>query len=68
MRFSIITSTILLTLASALPDPTPQGYTGPCSVDNCGVNGLDCTYKGNLCVPFPSTDLALRKGCTCSTG
>lgn len=65
MRSNIIITSFLAGLAVALPDPTPQGYTGPCSVDNCGVNGLKCP---SLCVPWPSTDPALRKGCTCSTG
>lgn len=65
MRFTILITSLIVGLAAALPDPTPQGYTGPCSKDNCGVNGLQCR---SLCVPWPSTDPALRKGCTCSTG
>ncbi|KAH8891776.1 hypothetical protein GQ53DRAFT_864510 [Thozetella sp. PMI_491] len=43
-------------------------YTGPCSTTDCGENHLDCRGRGNLCVPYPSTDPALRQGCTCSTG
>jgi hypothetical protein len=66
MKFLILTS--LLALAAALPDPTPQGYTGPCSARDCGVNHLNCAAKSQLCVPWPSTDPALRKGCTCSLG
>jgi hypothetical protein len=66
MRFSILLTSALVALVSALPDPTPQGFSGPCSRDNCGASGKNC---GNLlCVPFPSTDPTLRKGCTCSVG
>ncbi|KAF1848127.1 uncharacterized protein K460DRAFT_280597 [Cucurbitaria berberidis CBS 394.84] len=65
MRLSIIVAALITSLATAMPDPLPQGYTGPCSVDNCGVKGLKCR---SLCVGWPSTDLALRKGCTCSNG
>ncbi|KAH7079678.1 hypothetical protein FB567DRAFT_126905 [Paraphoma chrysanthemicola] len=65
MRFSIVLATFLAAVVTAMPDPLPQGYTGPCSKDNCGVNGLQCR---SLCVPWPSTDPALRKGCTCSSG
>jgi len=65
MRFAIIIASVIAGLAAALPDPTPQGYTGPCSNDNCGVNSLQCGNR--LCVPWPSTDPALRKGCTCSS-
>ncbi|KAF1969788.1 hypothetical protein BU23DRAFT_475803 [Bimuria novae-zelandiae CBS 107.79] len=68
MRFTIVLASLLFTLASAMPDPLPQGFTGPCSTKDCGVNHLDCTNRGNLCVGWPSTDPALRKGCTCSTG
>ncbi|KAF2113498.1 hypothetical protein BDV96DRAFT_495937 [Lophiotrema nucula] len=68
MRSIVFLTTIFISLAIALPDPIPQGYTGPCSVTDCGVNHLDCRNKGNLCVPWPSTDPAKRKGCTCSTG
>ncbi|PSN75372.1 hypothetical protein BS50DRAFT_568047 [Corynespora cassiicola Philippines] len=68
MRFSVIVAAILPALALAMPDPLPQGYSGPCSVSDCGVNHLDCRGRGNLCVGWPSTDPALRKGCTCSTG
>ncbi|KAF2465168.1 uncharacterized protein BDR25DRAFT_199610, partial [Lindgomyces ingoldianus] len=53
-------------LASALPEPAPQGHTGPCSRTDCGVHHLDCTNRGYLCVPWPHADPALRKGCTCS--
>src|SRR5690242_8552958 len=66
MRFTIIIASLLVGIATALPDPTPQGYTGPCSDNNCGVSGKQCS-AGRLCVPWPSTDPALRKGCTCST-
>ncbi|KAK0706189.1 hypothetical protein B0T26DRAFT_629645, partial [Lasiosphaeria miniovina] len=41
-------------------------YTGPCSQSNCGASGQVCP-RGYLCVPWPSFDPALRKGCTCST-
>jgi hypothetical protein len=74
MRFSTVLpllSAIALTLtnlASALPDPVPQGYTGPCSETDCGVNHTNCRKKGYLCVPWPHVDPALRKGCTCSAG
>ncbi|KAF2246108.1 hypothetical protein BU26DRAFT_61854 [Trematosphaeria pertusa] len=68
MRLTVVITTLIVALTSALPDPTPQGYTGPCSVTDCGVSHLDCRNKGNLCVPWPSTDPALRKGCTCSLG
>lgn len=64
MRFAIIFASFVAGLAVALPDPTPQGYAGPCANDNCGVNGLQCGNR--ICVPWPSTDPALRKGCTCS--
>ncbi|KAJ4988610.1 hypothetical protein SVAN01_05901 [Stagonosporopsis vannaccii] len=67
MRFTFIVASLLVGLAAALPDPLPQGYTGPCSDNNCGVSGTRCG-SGRLCVPWPSTDPALRKGCTCSTG
>jgi hypothetical protein len=66
MRLSIILATLLASIVTAMPDPLPQGYTGPCSADNCGVNGLKC--RSRLCVPWPHTDPALRKGCTCSNG
>ncbi|KAL6704393.1 hypothetical protein ACN47E_008245 [Coniothyrium glycines] len=68
MRASFILTTLLASIAVAMPDPLPQGYSGPCAVDNCGVNGLDCRGKGNLCVGWPTTNPATRKGCTCSTG
>ncbi|KAK4167504.1 hypothetical protein QBC43DRAFT_311980 [Cladorrhinum sp. PSN259] len=42
-------------------------YTGPCSVSNCGATGKVCP-RGYLCVPWPSFEPALRKGCTCSIG
>ncbi|KAK4183725.1 hypothetical protein QBC35DRAFT_393246 [Podospora australis] len=42
-------------------------YTGPCSASNCGADGRVCR-RGWLCVPWPSFDPALRKGCTCSLG
>jgi hypothetical protein len=65
MRVSIVLATLFASFVTAMPDPIPQGYSGPCSRDNCGVNGLKCQ---SLCVPWPHTDLALRKGCTCSNG
>ncbi|KAH8731786.1 hypothetical protein GQ44DRAFT_603940 [Phaeosphaeriaceae sp. PMI808] len=65
MRFSFIIAAFLTSFAIAMPDPLPQGYSGPCERDNCGVNGLKCR---SLCVPWPHTDPALRKGCTCSNG
>ncbi|KAF2023607.1 hypothetical protein EK21DRAFT_80500 [Setomelanomma holmii] len=65
MRLSLVIATLLASIVTAMPDPLPQGYTGPCSKDDCGVDGLQC---GSLCVPWPSTDPALRKGCTCSNG
>ncbi|KAF1945549.1 hypothetical protein EJ02DRAFT_338598 [Clathrospora elynae] len=65
MRFTIVLVTLLASIATAMPDPLPQGFTGPCSKDNCGASGLKCP---SLCVPWPHTDLALRKGCTCSNG
>lgn len=52
----------------AEPEPPFVPYTGPCGVSNCGVNGLDCRKKGQLCVPWPHMDLDKRKGCTCSYG
>ncbi|KAF2865724.1 hypothetical protein BDV95DRAFT_506333 [Massariosphaeria phaeospora] len=66
MRLSIILSTLLMGVALALPDPTPQGYSGPCSTSNCGVSGKTCS-GGRLCVGWPSVDPAKRKGCTCSS-
>ncbi|KAK3386775.1 hypothetical protein B0H63DRAFT_468366 [Podospora didyma] len=45
---------------------TSAQYTGPCSANNCGASGTVCA-RGWLCVPWPSFDPALRKGCTCST-
>lgn len=65
MHFSVVFATLLASIAVAMPDPVPQGYNGPCSVDNCGVKGLKCQ---SLCVPWPHMDPALRKGCTCSNG
>ncbi|EOA84081.1 uncharacterized protein SETTUDRAFT_92088 [Exserohilum turcica Et28A] len=66
MRPTILITSFLISIALALPDPTPQGYTGPCSNDNCGVTGKNC--GGQICVPWPSFDLDKRKGCTCSLG
>ncbi|KAF9737482.1 hypothetical protein PMIN01_05261 [Paraphaeosphaeria minitans] len=68
MKLAVAIASLLVTLAAAMPDPLPQGYTGPCSTRDCGVDHLDCTRRGNLCVPWPHTDPALRKGCTCSVG
>ena len=65
MRFAILITSIIIGLATALPDPTPQGYSGPCETSNCGVTGAKCR-SGALCVGWPNTDPALRKGCTCS--
>ncbi|EMD67404.1 hypothetical protein COCSADRAFT_34222 [Bipolaris sorokiniana ND90Pr] len=65
MRFSIVVATFFASVALAMPDPLPQGYNGPCARDNCGVNGLNCGRR--LCVGWPNTDPALRKGCTCTT-
>ncbi|KAF7680291.1 hypothetical protein GT037_001942 [Alternaria burnsii] len=50
-----------------MPDPLPQGYSGPCAKDNCGVSGQVCS-GGAICVGWPSVDPAKRKGCTCSRG
>lgn len=66
MRFSVVLATFIASVALAMPDPLPQGYTGPCSNDNCGVTGQKCTNQ--ICVPWPHTDLDKRKGCTCSNG
>jgi hypothetical protein len=68
MRLSTIFMTFLVTIVTAMPDPLPQGYTGPCSETNCGVDGLNCRKKHQLCVPWPSMEEELRKGCTCSYG
>ncbi|KAF2191872.1 hypothetical protein K469DRAFT_718932 [Zopfia rhizophila CBS 207.26] len=68
MRFIVVLAALLTGIAFAMPDPLPQGYNGPCSTKDCGVNHLDCTRRGNLCVAWPHTDPALRKGCTCSSG
>lgn len=57
----------MASLAAAVPAPQPAGYTGPCSPDNCGIQGTNCG-KGYLCVPFPHMDPELRQGCTCSLG
>ncbi|KAL8303134.1 hypothetical protein RB601_008031 [Gaeumannomyces tritici] len=58
----------MASLVAAVPALQPRQYTGPCETTNCGAQGLDCTHRGNLCVAFPHTDAALRKGCTCSVG
>jgi hypothetical protein len=42
-------------------------YTGPCSDQACGETSKVCP-RGYMCVPWPSFDPALRKGCTCSYG
>jgi hypothetical protein len=65
MRFTVLITSIIIGLATAMPDPTPQGYSGPCDVSNCGATGAKCR-SGALCVGWPNTDPALRKGCTCS--
>ncbi|KAH6622501.1 hypothetical protein F5144DRAFT_329494 [Chaetomium tenue] len=57
-------STLLLL---ALVAATFGQYTGPCSTSACGAEGKPCG-RGYLCVPYPHTDPALRKGCTCSYG
>ncbi|KAF2730234.1 hypothetical protein EJ04DRAFT_445476 [Polyplosphaeria fusca] len=64
MQLSIILMAVMASFAfaRALPDPTPQGYTGPCSDTNCGAKGDNCYKKG--CVSWPS--LGAPKGCTCS--
>ncbi|KAA8617605.1 hypothetical protein Ptr902_02513 [Pyrenophora tritici-repentis] len=67
MRLSTILATLLATLAVAYPDPTPQGYSGPCTENKCGINGNQCG-TGQICVGWPHTSPALRKGCACSTG
>lgn len=67
MRLSVVLATLLVAIVSAMPDPLPQGYTGPCKPNNCGASGTKCR-NGYLCVPWPHTDPALRKGCTCSLG
>jgi hypothetical protein len=70
MRLSILVATLLATLALAVPASVEmletRAYTGPCAQTNCGVTGKNCGYL--LCVPWPHTDLELRKGCTCSYG
>ncbi|CAA9963117.1 hypothetical protein PTTW11_07060 [Pyrenophora teres f. teres] len=66
MLLSTMLTTLLATLVIAYPDPTPQGYSGPCEVDNCGVSGSKCS-AGRLCVGWPNVNPALRKGCTCSS-
>jgi hypothetical protein len=66
MRLAIIVAAFLASIVAAMPDPLPQGYTGPCSNDNCGVSGTVC--RSQICVPWPHTDLDKRKGCTCSNG
>ncbi|KAF2791817.1 hypothetical protein K505DRAFT_223056, partial [Melanomma pulvis-pyrius CBS 109.77] len=55
----------LFTLAAALPDPTPQGYSGSCTKSDCGASHKVCG-SGYLCVGYPTLDPATRKGCTCS--
>lgn len=65
MRLFIIVATFLAAVVTAIPEPLLQGYSGPCSKDNCGVNGLKCR---SLCVGWPTTDPALREGCTCTNG
>ncbi|KAE8828162.1 hypothetical protein PTNB73_06619 [Pyrenophora teres f. teres] len=49
MLLSTMLTTLLATLVIAYPDPTPQGYSGPCEVDNCGVSGSKCS-AGRLCM------------------
>jgi hypothetical protein len=68
MRYLPLAVLALLTaLATALPDPLPQGYTGPCSKNECGADRKICP-RGYLCVPTPHPDLDKRKGCSCSYG
>jgi hypothetical protein len=67
MRFPVIVAAFLASVAIAMPDPLPQGFSGPCSKNNCGVSGKVCA-GGAICVGWPSTDPAKRKGCTCSQG
>jgi hypothetical protein len=66
MRLTIIVAAFFASIVVAMPDPLPQGYTGPCSNNACGVSSKNCGNQ--ICVPWPSTDPALRKGCTCSLG
>ncbi|EAT77087.2 hypothetical protein HBI56_207930 [Parastagonospora nodorum] len=66
MRFSIIVATLLASIVTAMPDPLPLGYNGPCSRDNCGASGTNCGNR--ICVGWPSTEIEKRKGCTCTTG
>ncbi|KAF2125306.1 hypothetical protein P153DRAFT_389469 [Dothidotthia symphoricarpi CBS 119687] len=62
MRPSILIASLLAGIAVAVP------YTGPCQTTNCGVDRLDCTNKGHLCVAYPDSDPSRRLGCTCSSG
>ncbi|KAK0639389.1 hypothetical protein B0T16DRAFT_298378, partial [Cercophora newfieldiana] len=50
---------------AALAAVSSAQYTGPCSNNACGTQGLPCP-RGYLCVPYPSFNPADRKGCTCS--
>ncbi|KAF2749072.1 hypothetical protein M011DRAFT_399611 [Sporormia fimetaria CBS 119925] len=67
MRLSIFITAVLTTVVAAMPDPLPQGYTGPCTTAACGASGKACP-RGYLCVGWPVLDPALRKGCACSYG
>jgi hypothetical protein len=39
MRLSIIAATLLATIAVAMPDPVPQGYTGPAQKTTAAPQG-----------------------------
>jgi hypothetical protein len=66
MRFAIV---IALFAGVALASPSlmePRAYYGPCSSSDCGASHLNCGNR--ICVGWPTTDPATRKGCTCSSG
>ncbi|KAF2648138.1 hypothetical protein K491DRAFT_699135 [Lophiostoma macrostomum CBS 122681] len=67
MHLSILISALFALAASALPEPIPQAYTGPCTTNDCGASHKVCG-SGYLCVGYPTLDPATRKGCTCSYG
>ncbi|KAF2684420.1 hypothetical protein K458DRAFT_388890 [Lentithecium fluviatile CBS 122367] len=44
----ILLAGLAAALPNTLPNPQPQGYTGPFSTTDYGVNHLDCRRRGNL--------------------
>jgi len=69
MHISTTLTALAALIAASVANPAPfVPYTGPCSSTNCGATGLNCQAMHLLCVPWPHTDPALRKGCTCSYG